>query len=48
LYIVIEDGAVSLRSVPYDHDAVYAEVMRQRVAADEMRVAQWFFGPRYE
>jgi len=47
-YIVIEDGAVSLRSVPYDHDAVYAEVMQQRVAIDEMRVAQWFFGPRHE
>jgi len=45
-YIVIEDGVVSLRSVPYDHDAVYTEVMQQRVAIDEMRVAQWFFGPR--
>jgi predicted phosphodiesterase len=47
-YIVIEDGVVSLRSVPYDYNAVYAEVMRQRVAADEMRAVQWCFGPRHE
>lgn len=46
-YIVIEEGVVSLRSVPYDYNAVYTEVVRQRLAVDEMRIAQWFFGPRH-
>lgn len=47
-YCVIEDGRMQLRSVAYDCAAVYAEVQRQRLAADELQVAQWFFGPRGE
>lgn len=45
-YMVLEDGQVKLRSTPYDCAAVYAEVIQQRLAADELRVARWFFGPR--
>lgn len=45
-YIVIEDGIISLRSVPYDCSVVYHEVMQQRLAVDELRVMQWCFGPR--
>jgi putative phosphoesterase len=45
-YVVIEDGIISLRSAPYQYSAVYEEVLRQRLAADELRVMQWFFGPR--
>lgn len=45
-YVVIEDGKIMLRQVAYDCNAVYAEAMRHTLAADEMRVARWFFGPR--
>jgi putative phosphoesterase len=45
-YMVIEDGQVALRSVPYDAQAVYREVIQQPLTEDELRVTRWFFGPR--
>jgi predicted phosphodiesterase len=45
-YMILEDGRIEMRSTPYDCAAVYAEVMRQHLVEDELRVARWFFGPR--
>jgi putative phosphoesterase len=45
-YMVITDGRIALRSVPYDTRTVFAEVIEQPVSADEQRVTRWFFGPR--
>ncbi|MEN9937963.1 MAG: hypothetical protein RLZZ387_4542 [Chloroflexota bacterium] len=45
-YMVIEDGRVVLRSVPYDVQAVYREVIQQPLTEDELRVTRWFFGSR--
>lgn len=45
-YMVIADGQVSLRSVPYDLQAVYREAIRQPLVEEELEVARWFFGPR--